>query len=222
MAESLNADLTRTVRVDTAELDWLPSPAPGVRRRRVYAEGEDSESVRVTSLVRYDAGASFPYHEHPGGEEIFVLDGVLADERGTYPAGTWILNPELPGHAPYSDEGCLLLVRLRQYPGAEQIVTDTRTGTWATGKEDGIARMVLIDDPALPERIQLERWQPGARTEAHTHAETVELYILDGTFEDEGGAYPAGTWLRAPVGSGHAPFSTEGCTLFTHVGGGAG
>ena len=41
--------------------------------------------------------------------------------------------------------------------------------------------------------------------------------MLDGVFEDEYGRYPAGTYLRDPIGSSHAPFTTAGCTLFVKL-----
>ncbi|MDQ6191113.1 cupin domain-containing protein [Klebsiella pneumoniae] len=33
------------------------------------------EQARATSLVRYLPQTSFPEHQHPGGEEILVLEG---------------------------------------------------------------------------------------------------------------------------------------------------
>lgn len=77
---------------------------------------------------------------------------------------------------------------------------------------------MLYQDDLWPERIQLEHWEPGARAPFHNHPELVELFVLEGTFEDEYSRYPAGTWIRAPVGSSHAPFSTAGCRLYTKVG----
>lgn len=44
-----------------------------------------------------------------------------------------------------------------------------------------------------------------------------EILVLDGVFEDEAGRYPAGTYLRNPAGSTHAPGSTDGCTLFVKL-----
>ncbi len=41
--------------------------------------------------------------------------------------------------------------------------------------------------------------------------------MLDGVFSDEHGDYPAGTYLRNPPGTRHAPFSREGCTLFVKL-----
>ena len=42
--------------------------------------------------------------------------------------------------------------------------------------------------------------------------------MLDGVLTDEKGSYPAGSWVRFPSGSGHRPFSDEGCTLYVKSG----
>jgi len=120
----INADLTQRAVVETADLPWTPSPMPGVARKMLERDG--GEVARATSLVRYAAGSRFERHEHGGGEEIFVLDGVLSDERGDYPAGTYIRNPPGSSHAPFSAEGCTLFVKLRQFAADDgaRIVVD--------------------------------------------------------------------------------------------------
>ncbi|MBV9521574.1 MAG: cupin domain-containing protein [Alphaproteobacteria bacterium] len=90
----INADLTRRAVVETAALPWIPSPERGVDRKMLERDG--GEVARATSLVRYAPGSSFAAHEHGGGEEILVLDGVLGDEHGEYPAGTYIQNVGVP------------------------------------------------------------------------------------------------------------------------------
>ena len=72
--EQLNADFSKGAFADTAAMDWQASPAPGVWRKRLELDG-GAEGGRVTSVVRYDAGSVFAEHGHPGGEELFVLDG---------------------------------------------------------------------------------------------------------------------------------------------------
>jgi anti-sigma factor ChrR (cupin superfamily) len=64
----------------------------------------------------------------------------------------------------------------------------------------------------------LVRWEPGTRFQAHQHLGGEEILVLEGVFEDERGAYPAGTWLRNPHGSRHSPFSTTGCLIYVKVG----
>lgn len=119
----MNGDMTRSVVVHDRNVEWQSSPASQVSRKRFHLVGEP-ESGQVTSHVRYNAGARFPRHEHPDGEEILVLSGVFSDEAGDWPAGTYLLNPEGFAHAPFSEEGCELFVKLRQYPGSEHLALD--------------------------------------------------------------------------------------------------
>ncbi|MEM1391261.1 MAG: cupin domain-containing protein, partial [Pseudomonadota bacterium] len=63
------------------------------------------------ALVKWEPGTVFNPHRHWGGEEIFVIEGTFQDEFGDYPKGTWIRNPHLSQHKPFSEEGCLILVK---------------------------------------------------------------------------------------------------------------
>jgi anti-sigma factor ChrR (cupin superfamily) len=42
-------------------------------------------------------GTVFQLHGHPGGEEIFVLDGVFQDKHGSYPVSSWQLAAQSTG-----------------------------------------------------------------------------------------------------------------------------
>ena len=214
----INADLTQRVVVNTDTVDWIPSPSKGVERRMLERAGE--EVAHATSLVRYRPGSWFPRHVHRGGEEILVLEGVLSDEHGDYPAGSYLRNPPGSAHEPASREGCLLLVKLLQmHPGErERLVVDTRAGTWQRAQPDGPERMELFRDAAHGESVTLVRFPPRAGVEGDLHTGGEEVYVLEGLLEDEHGRYPAGTWLRQPHGSSHSPFSTAGCTLFVKRG----
>ena len=105
----INADLDERVVIDTGALPWQSSPSATVWRKRLYLDGPAEAGV-VTSIVRYDADSAFPAHDHPDGEEIFVLDGTFSDEHGEYPAGAWIRNPSGSRHAPLSRNGAVVLV----------------------------------------------------------------------------------------------------------------
>lgn len=69
------------------------------------------EGAPGVALLRYAPGAGVPRHLHPGLETILVLDGVQSDERGDYPAGTLILNPEGTAHSVWSTHGCTVLIQ---------------------------------------------------------------------------------------------------------------
>jgi anti-sigma factor ChrR (cupin superfamily) len=217
---SLNADFSVRVAVDTMRMDWTPSPGGEVLRKRVYLYGPP-EAGQVTSVVRYEPGSQFPAHEHPGGEEILVLDGVFSDEHGDWPAGTYLLNPEGFRHAPYSRPGCTLFVKLRQYPGAGRIhvAEPTAEQPWQPGAYPGTQIKPLYAQDGFDETMRLERWPPGVRPGRIDYPDGAELFVLDGAFEEEESRFGTGTWLRLPPGSAHSPVAPSGCILYIREGG---
>ena len=65
----------------------------------------------------------------------------------------------------------------------------------------------------------LVRWAPNTRFNAHVHPGGEEILVLEGVFSDDAGDYPAGTWLRSPRWSRHAPFTgPAGALIFVTVG----
>jgi len=212
----LHADLSRPVVLDTATLPWTPSPMAGVERRLLERRG--GEVARATSIVRYAPGSRFERHVHGGGEEILVLEGTFSDERGDYPAGTYLRNPVGSGHAPFSREGCTILVKLWQmHPDDRQrLVLPTPGAPWVPGLVGGLAVMPLHAFGS--EHVALVRWAPGTLFHRHGHPGGEEILVLEGVFQDEQGSYPAGSWLRHPPGSVHRPWSEAGCTIWVKTG----
>lgn len=212
----LYADLLQPVVLDTTTLPWTPSPMEGVERRLLDRIG--AELARATSIVRYAPGSCFEPHRHGGGEEILVLEGVFSDERGDYQAGTYLRNPVGSSHAPFSRSGCTILVKLQQMHPADQqrLVLDTTSSTWVPGLVQGLEVMPLHAFGS--EHVALVRWAPGTVFQPHGHPGGEEILVLEGVFQDEHGAYPPGTWLRNPPGSGHRPWSAAGCTIWVKTG----
>ena len=216
----LNGDLKVRAVVNTNDIEWASSPSGTVWRKRVHLVGPP-ESGQVTSLVRYQPESSFPAHDHPEGEEILVLEGVFSDEHGDWPAGTYLLNPEGFRHAPFSRQGCLLFVKLRQFPGLdrEHHVVNTGERGWQPSQTGGPSVKLLYSQPGFTDTTRLERWEAGTAAGPVTYEQGVEFLVLDGRFEDDEGAYPAGTWLRIPPGASHSPRSVQGCELYVKEGG---
>jgi anti-sigma factor ChrR (cupin superfamily) len=220
MTYMLNTDFRQRVVINTATMAWQASPSAGVWRKRLELAG-GIESGRVTSLVRYDPGSTFSTHEHPDGEEIFVLDGTFSDEFGDYAAGSYLLNPTGFRHAPFSRTGCTIFVKLRQYAGTDrlQLAIDTATIAWMPGSVPGVGYKLLYAQAGYADQVQLQRWQPGTMGDRHEHLEGEEIFVLAGNLSDEAGHYPTGTWIRNPSQSSHAPFSETGCLLYVKTGG---
>jgi anti-sigma factor ChrR (cupin superfamily) len=93
--------------VDTRTADWRPGLVEGLEVLPLHSFG-----TQHTALVRWAPQTYFNLHRHYGGEEILVLEGVFSDEHGDYPAGTWLRSPHLSQHQPFSQSGCLILVKV--------------------------------------------------------------------------------------------------------------
>jgi len=212
----LHSDPRERVVLFAEDLPWLDSPAPGVKRRMLERDG--SEIARATSIVRYEPGSKFAEHTHGGGEEFLVLDGVFSDQFGDYPAGSYVRNPVGSSHAPFSSQGCIILVKLWQMDQLDQtkVVIDTRQSQWLPGMVEGLT--VLPLHSFAGESVALVRWQAGTHFPRHNHIAGEEIYVLEGVFQDEYGYYPKDTWLRNPPGSIHTPFSDKGCLIYVKVG----
>jgi anti-sigma factor ChrR (cupin superfamily) len=215
----LNGDRARRATMDTRTMEWTPSPSRSVSRKRLHMVG-GAESGQVTSVVRYEPGSSFPAHDHPEGEEILVLEGTFSDEHGDWPAGTHLLNPEGFRHAPFSRDGCILFVKLRQYAGAGRSYrkTDTSELPWQSTETRGVEAKTLYDERGFPDRMRLERWAAGAAPGARALAGGIEIFVIEGSLEDAEGRYGAGAWLRLPDGQKLDARSPDGCILYAKSG----
>jgi anti-sigma factor ChrR (cupin superfamily) len=217
---AINGDLSVRAAVDTAAMPWTPSPSRTVWRKRVHLVGP-AEAGQVTSVVRYEPGSEFHAHDHPDGEEILVLEGVFSDEHGDWPAGTYLLNPEGFRHAPFSREGCVLFVKLRQYPGRTRahVAVVAQSLPWQASDRTGVEVRPLYSQAGFADSMRLERWRPDASLGQRRYPGGAELFVLRGSFEDEQGRFAERAWLRLPPGAVHTPATGNGCELYIKEGG---
>lgn len=213
----LNADFSQRVVVRPEDHVWVDSPANGVQRMMLDRIGE--EVARATTIVRFAPNSSFDAHSHGGGEEFLVLEGVFSDEHADYGPGTYVRNPIGTSHTPHiGPEGATILVKLHQFDADDTVqkAIDTRAAEFLPGSAPGLSVLPLHSVPG--ENVALVRWAPGTRFSAHQHWGGEEIFVLEGTFQDEHGEYPAGTWLRSPHMSRHTPFSDAGCLIYVKTG----
>lgn len=214
---SINADFKQRVVIDTNKAAWQSSPVEGVDRKPLDRIGE--EVARASSIVRYAPGSAFTPHLHGAGEEILVLEGTFSDEHGDYPAGTYLRNPPDSSHAPRSENGCTLFVKLRQFHPRDgaTVCIDTNAAPWYPGLVPGLAVMPLHEFEGVG--TALVRWAPNTVFNPHVHPGGEEIFVLEGVFHDEHGSYAAGSWIRSPRYSKHAPFTKEeGALIYVKTG----
>ena len=89
---------------------------------------------------------------------------------------------------------------------------------WQPSPSAGVERRMLYrvgGEQAIA--TSLVRYAAGSSFPSHGHARGEEFLVLDGVFEDEHERYPAGSYVRNPPGSAHAPRSREGCIIFVRL-----
>ena len=218
MSESLNQDFTKRVVINTLIEEWHASPSSGVER--LYLERDNmGEFAKASSIVKFQPGSEFEEHIHDNGEEIFVLDGIFSDQYGDYPKGTYLRNPHNSNHVPFSKDGCKIFVKLRQFKKGDNIsiIKNTLNSEWIQGLVPGLKVMPLHEYQT--EHAAMVKWEPNTRFNAHKHWGGEEIYVVDGVFYDQFGAYPKGTWIRSPHLSEHQPFTrSEGALIFVKTG----
>ena len=213
----VNADFALKAVMNTQDMNWEPSPVPGVERK--YLDRVGGEVAIASTVVKYAANSSFTRHAHDSGEEILVLEGVFSDEFGDYPVGSYLRNPPKSSHTPFSKEGCTLFVKLRHFhpDDLETVRIDTSTATWYPGTVPGLSVMPLHEFDGVG--TALVKWAPDTVFNPHVHPGGEEIFVIKGVFYDEHDSYPTGTWIRSPRYSKHAPFTkSEGALIYVKTG----
>lgn len=213
----LNADFSRRVVIRPEDYHWRTSPAAGVDRMMLDRIGD--EVARATTIVRFAPNTTFEAHTHGGGEEFLVLDGVFSDEHAHYPAGTYVRNPIGTFHRPYiGPEGATILVKLCQFDktDTEQKAIHPQKAAFRPGQAQGVSELLLHD--VASETVRLVRIDAGAQFAQAAAPVAEEVFVIEGSYTDDDGHYPAGTWLRRPDVPAGRVSSETGVLLYVKTG----
>jgi quercetin dioxygenase-like cupin family protein len=89
---------------------------------------------------------------------------------------------------------------------------------WVPSPAAGVDRRMLFRvGGEVARATSIVRYAPGSAFPRHTHAGGEEILVLEGTFQDEHGDYPAGSYFRNPPGTSHVPAAKDGCTIFVRL-----
>ena len=101
--------MARSIEIDSNQVEWRPMRYPGISNKSLR---RDPVTEARVSLMRFEPGAYLPLHEHPEGEEVFVMEGRVRFEQTWYEAGFYLYSPPDSLDDVYSDTGAVILVSL--------------------------------------------------------------------------------------------------------------
>jgi quercetin dioxygenase-like cupin family protein len=97
------------------KVNWEPLIENGIHYEGIFVKSLhfDKEANRSKAiLLRFDKGAAYPYHVHPGGEEIFVLKGSCEIFAETLTRGDYLYTPPKGEHSVTTQTGCILFLSI--------------------------------------------------------------------------------------------------------------
>lgn len=90
---------------------WEPLIEKGIHYKgiSVISLHYDEEKQRSTTIfLKFEPGASYPFHNHPAGEEVFVLEGEATFNNTILKAGDYLYTPAGFKHSVTSTKGATL------------------------------------------------------------------------------------------------------------------
>ncbi len=213
------------MKIDTTETPWSQVSKGVEEIRLAYRRGSDPYT---THLVRLAPGARLPDPPKEVTREIVVVEGACALDDSVLEEGDF--SRRAPGYAGtwITEDGCTLMVKTgmaksgskraapqETEPGEEVILVQTMFEDWLPG-QGGLKVMPLYSRG--PENTALVLWPENERFQPHKHWGGEEIFVLRGTFMDEHGEYPRGTWIQSPHLSSHHPFVEKETLIYVKTG----
>lgn len=90
---------------------------------------------------------------------------------------------------------------------------------WVDSPAAGVERMMLDRvGGEVARATSLVRFAPNSTFSQHVHSGGEEFFVLEGEFGDEHQSYPAGSYVRNPIGTAHSPrVGEQGCLIFVKL-----
>jgi quercetin dioxygenase-like cupin family protein len=94
------------------QTDWKPLVEEGVNTNGLFVKAlrfDEATKRPLTFLLKFEPGASYPNHNHPAGEEVYVVEGEIRFGPDHLYAGDYLYTAPGATHAAYSKSGCVAL-----------------------------------------------------------------------------------------------------------------
>lgn len=98
--------------VRSGEIEWKPlgeENAEGIFIKSLLFDEKTRRSPTI--LLKFEAGATYPLHNHPAGEEIFVLEGDIKLGKEELFAGDYLFTAINNKHRVSTKNGCVILLK---------------------------------------------------------------------------------------------------------------
>jgi quercetin dioxygenase-like cupin family protein len=98
--------------VNTNKIEWKPLIEDGIDTKGIFVKilRYDETKKRAPSfMLKFEAAAKYPFHNHPGGEEVYVLEGSVFFNDTELFADEYLYTPKNFKHSVHSKNGCVLL-----------------------------------------------------------------------------------------------------------------
>jgi quercetin dioxygenase-like cupin family protein len=105
----------QTQFVRSTQVEWKPLIESGVKTDGIYLKVlryNEKTKISPTILLKFEPGATYPAHNHPQGEEVFVLEGEVKFGNNNLSAGDYLYTPPNGKHAVWSKTGCVMLLNI--------------------------------------------------------------------------------------------------------------
>ena len=110
-----NSEISRKIDdyiVRRNEKLWQPLIEKGIHYEGISVISLHYDELKgrsTTILLKFEPGANYPYHNHPAGEEIYVLNGEAILENITLAEGDYLYTPPNFKHSVTTETGCTML-----------------------------------------------------------------------------------------------------------------
>jgi quercetin dioxygenase-like cupin family protein len=97
----------------TGNMSWTPLQEEGIDTTGIFVKilRFDEKQQRPPSIMlKFEPGAKYPYHNHPRGEEIFVLKGSCLVNDTLLNAGDYLYTPAGFKHRVTTETGCEMIL----------------------------------------------------------------------------------------------------------------
>lgn len=107
----METDINKYI-VKTQLTEWKPLIEEGVNTKGIYFKilrYDDRQKRPPSFMLKFEEGASYPFHNHPAGEEAFILDGEVYFNDTKLSKGDYLYTPPNFKHEVKTETGCEIL-----------------------------------------------------------------------------------------------------------------